>query len=110
MIPQGGGPPPDPSQGGGQDPDELLAQIRDLLDQYLALGQGTPVEAEAQALADAIDAGGTPPPGEENQAEPEGPPTDFGSASKAALSDLANGGPASKAQEVQTKKKKTKAY
>lgn len=46
-------------------PDELLAQIRDLLDQYLAMGQGTPVEAEAQALAAAIDqttgGGGMPP-------------------------------------------------
>lgn len=36
-------------------PDELLAQIRDLLDQYLQLGAGTPVESEAQALAAAID-------------------------------------------------------
>lgn len=46
-------------------PDELLAQIRQMLDQYLALGQGTPVEAEAQALAAAIDqtsgGGGAPP-------------------------------------------------
>jgi hypothetical protein len=46
-------------------------QIRDLLDQYLAMGGQTPVAPEAQALADAIDqssgaAGpdqGAPPPG-----------------------------------------------
>src|SRR6201999_3124499 len=51
--------------GGGQpNPDDLLAQIRDLLDQYLALGDSTPVAAEAQNLADAIDqtAGGAAPP------------------------------------------------
>lgn len=39
----------------GQDPDELLAQIRDLLEQYLALGPDKPVAHEAQALASAID-------------------------------------------------------
>lgn len=45
-------------------PDELLQQIRDLLDQYLALGGDTPVAPEAQQLADAIDqatGGGQPP-------------------------------------------------
>lgn len=46
-------------------PDELLAQIRQMLDEYLAMGAGTPVEAEAQALAAAIDStaggGGAPP-------------------------------------------------
>lgn len=36
-------------------PDDLLQQIRDLLDQYLAAGGQTPVAAEAQSLADAID-------------------------------------------------------
>ena len=58
---------PDPTGGGGADPQALLAQIKDLLDQYLAMGAGTPVDAEAQALSSAIDAtmggGGAPPPG-----------------------------------------------
>lgn len=47
-------------------PDELLQQIRAMLDQYLALGGDTPVAPEAQALAQAIDgasgAGGEAPP------------------------------------------------
>lgn len=46
--------PPDPTAG-GPGPEELLAQIRTLLDQYLALGADTPVAQEAQMLADAID-------------------------------------------------------
>jgi hypothetical protein len=37
------------------DPDQLLQQIKDLLDQYLALGPDTPVAAEAQQFSDAID-------------------------------------------------------
>lgn len=41
--------------GGAPTPDDLLAQIRDLLDQYLNMGGNTPVASEAQALADAID-------------------------------------------------------
>jgi hypothetical protein len=57
-------------------PDELLAQIRSLLDQYLQLGAGTPVESEAQALAAAIDqtsgGGGAPP--EAGGMPPEGMP------------------------------------
>jgi len=55
-----------PGGGGGALPeDQLLQQIRDLLDQYLAQGQDTPVAPQAQALADAIDgaAGGGAPPG-----------------------------------------------
>lgn len=36
-------------------PDELLRQIRDLLQQYLDMGDQTPVAPEAQQLADAID-------------------------------------------------------
>lgn len=36
-------------------PDELLQQIRSLLDQYLAMGDQTPVAPQAQALADSID-------------------------------------------------------
>lgn len=36
----------------------LLAQIRDLLEQYLAEGEDTPVAAEASALAAAIDGAG----------------------------------------------------
>jgi hypothetical protein len=36
-------------------PDELLKQIRALLDQYLAMGDQTPVAPEAQALAQSID-------------------------------------------------------
>lgn len=46
--------PPGPL-GGGANPDDLLMQIRDLLDQYLAMGADTPVAQEAQTLADAID-------------------------------------------------------
>lgn len=38
--------------------DELLAQIKDLLTQYLALGPDTPAAPEAEALMQAIDAGG----------------------------------------------------
>jgi hypothetical protein len=50
-MPQGGG-----LAGLGQpSPEELLGQIRDLLDQYLALGDNTPVAAQAQQLAQAID-------------------------------------------------------
>lgn len=40
---------------GAPDPEELLSQIRELLGQYLAIGGDTPVAAEAQALATAID-------------------------------------------------------
>lgn len=40
---------------GQPSPEDLLAQIRDLLDQYLAAGPDTPVAAEAQNLAQAID-------------------------------------------------------
>jgi hypothetical protein len=36
-------------------PDEILKQIRDLLQQYLDMGDQTPVAPEAQALADSID-------------------------------------------------------
>lgn len=43
---------PDPGGGG---PEALLAQIRMLLEQYLAMGDQTPVAPEAQQLADAID-------------------------------------------------------
>lgn len=72
-----GGAPP---LGGAPDPEALLAQIRDLLDQYLAMGADTPVAQEAQTLADAIDqnigggAGdmGAPPP--DAGAEPVVPP------------------------------------
>lgn len=60
-------------------PEELLAQIRDLLDQYLALGQGTPVEAEAQALAAAIDStGGGAPPDQGMPPDAGGMPPDQG--------------------------------
>ncbi len=50
------------------DPEQLLAQIRAMLDQYLSLGEDTPVAAEAQALASAIDGAtgmGTDPMGAE---------------------------------------------
>lgn len=40
-------------------PDDLLRQIRGLLDQYLSMGGQTPVAPEAQALADAIDSKAT---------------------------------------------------
>jgi len=39
-------------------PEALLAQIRTLLEQYLAMGEDTPVAMEAQALMGAIDATG----------------------------------------------------
>lgn len=42
-------------QDAGGGPEALLAQIRMLLDQYLAMGEQTPVAPEAQALAQAID-------------------------------------------------------
>jgi hypothetical protein len=45
---------PDPTGGGGGE-EELLAQIRALLDQYLAMGSDTPVAPEAEALAASID-------------------------------------------------------
>lgn len=68
------------AQADPQDPQALLQQIRQLLDQYLALGPDTPVASEAQILADAIDTGGggtgeqTAPPG----GEPQQPETDLG--------------------------------
>lgn len=43
---------PGAGPGGGED---LLRQIRMLLEQYLAMGDQTPVAPEAQALAQAID-------------------------------------------------------
>lgn len=57
---------------GGDPAADLLAQIRALLEQYLALGDQTPVAPEAQALAQAIDtsAGGE---GGELGAGPTGP-------------------------------------
>jgi hypothetical protein len=59
-------------------PEELLAQIRSLLDQYLALGGDTPVAAEAQAFAQAIDSA-TGGGGEEmGAAEVGAPPAEEG--------------------------------
>lgn len=66
-------------------PEALLAQIRQMLDAYLAMGSDTPVAAEASALAQAIDAttggGGlsasTPPP-DAQSAMPMAPPGDMG--------------------------------
>lgn len=57
MAFQAPAPPPGPMGAGppGGNPDDLLMQIRDLLDQYLAMGADTPVAQEAQTLADAID-------------------------------------------------------
>jgi len=56
-------------------PDELLAQIRTLLEAYLDMGEDTPVAAEAKALAGAIDAtaGAAPEAGMEGA-----PPPDMG--------------------------------
>lgn len=52
---------------GQPSPDDLLMQIRQLLDQYLAMGEDTPVAPEAAALAQAIDGatgqGAAPPEG-----------------------------------------------
>jgi hypothetical protein len=42
--------------GAGGSPEELLSQIQQLLQAYLAMGPDTPVAAQAQALSDAIDA------------------------------------------------------
>lgn len=56
-------------------PEELLAQIRSLLDEYLALGGDTPVAPEAEAFAQAIDAA-TGGGGEEGM--PTGGPMDPG--------------------------------
>lgn len=71
----GGGDPQPPG------PDELLAQIRSLLDQYLALGDSTPVAVEAQNLAQAIDQttgapaeGGLEPPADGGAVAPDVPP------------------------------------
>lgn len=57
---------------GGPSPEDLLQQIRSLLDEYLALGSDTPVAVEAQNLAQAIDSaepapeeGGDIPPTED---------------------------------------------
>jgi hypothetical protein len=67
---------------GGGSPDDLLMQIRDLLDQYLALGGDTPVAPEAMQLAQAIDQsvgggapdqGGAPPPPPDAGAMPPPP-------------------------------------
>lgn len=65
-------------------PEALLAQIRQLLDAYLAMGDQTPVANEAAALAQAIDASGggglteaTPPP-DPQSAMPMAPPGDTG--------------------------------
>lgn len=83
-----GAPPPggDPGAGGG--PEALLAQIRMLLDQYLAMGDQTPVAPEAQQLAQAIDQtmGGGPPGADQGQ-----PPPDQGAPPPGGLGDL--GGP-----------------
>lgn len=55
-------------------PEELLSQIRTLLEAYLDMGPDTPVAAEAQALAGAIDAtAGAAPEG-----QPEGAPPEMG--------------------------------
>lgn len=43
--------------------DPALEALRAALDEYLAQGGDTPVAAEAQALMDAIDAGGAPAEG-----------------------------------------------
>lgn len=81
----GGGLGGDPT---APNPDDILKQIRALLDQYLAVGQGTPVYHEASQLANAIDTtvggtgpgmgapmpGGPPPPG----LDPNNAPPDMG--------------------------------
>jgi hypothetical protein len=58
--------------------EELLAQIGALLEEYLAMGTGTPVEAEAAALLSAIQGAtgggeGMAPP-EEGMMPPDMPP------------------------------------
>jgi hypothetical protein len=79
----------------GPTPETLLAQIRALLEQYLALGSDTPVAAEAQALLGAIDSSGT-------AAMTEGsPPPDLASAEEmgAAMPPMKLEGPSSQLLE-----------
>lgn len=71
-MPQGGG----LAGLGAPSPEELLGQIRDLLNQYLALGDNTPVAAEAQTLAQAIDQ--TAAPAADAQGDLGAPPEDAG--------------------------------
>jgi hypothetical protein len=110
-----GGPPP------GGNPDDLLMQIRDLLDQYLALGGDTPVAPEAQALAQAIDAstGGGPdagaaPPPDPGMDPGAMPPPDGGQAVPNDLSGMGGygggdfGGANAALLEDMMKKKKSK--
>lgn len=74
-MPQGGGLG---GLGGPPNPDELLAQIRALLDQYLALGDSTPVAAQAQQLAQAIDSTGGGAAPADPMADPSTAPPDPG--------------------------------
>jgi hypothetical protein len=58
-------------------PDDLLAQIRDLLQQYVGMGPDTPVAQQAGDLLSAIeatDAGG----GDQGAAGAQAPPPDMG--------------------------------
>jgi hypothetical protein len=66
-----------PAAGGAE---ALLAEIRRLLDEYLAMGEDTPVAAEAQALAAAIDSGSGAGevPGAEAGLPPGAPPEAMG--------------------------------
>lgn len=110
----GGGAPEE----GGSDPEALLQQIIDLMDQYLALGPETPafqvisdaLPAIEESMGGAAPAGGegmmppegAPPMGEEGMMPEEGPmmpsepPQGFDQASAMALEDM--------------KKRKPKAY
>lgn len=77
-------------------PEALLAQIRQMLDAYLAMGPNTPVAQQASALAQAIDAttggGGmdaNAPPPDPQAAAPMMPPGDVGAAP---MADMPPGG------------------
>jgi hypothetical protein len=75
-------------------PDQLLQQIQDLLQQYLQLGPDTPVAAEAQQLSDAIDqtagsSGPAAPPGPESEGPGESPVDTEGASDQDAMDLMA---------------------
>lgn len=106
----GGGADPGADPGGG-DPEALLQQILQLMQQYLSLGQdtpafqtisealpaieeaaggGAPTDAEGPADMGAEPGGEPPPEGDSpmDTMQPSSPPSSFGDASSMALDDL----------------------
>lgn len=78
-----GAPGTDGGDTGGGDPDALLSQIVDLMNQYLALGQDTPAfQPVSEALPAIQEAAGGAPMGGDPTAPPDdgsAPPDDQGS-------------------------------